>query len=204
MRFLSDEELLGESRAPIARPVGAGGSPYDLVLLDRDGTLNVQQPGYVSSPRELILLPGAVAAVRACNAASCAVVLVTNQRGLSGGELTRRQLLSVHRALLAELARCGAWVDGIQVCPHAHDSCDCRKPRAGLVREALRRAPWADPRRCVMVGDRAIDLAAAAAAGVLAARVGHPHRPLVEVVGNLLRTRQFARDTSRTVDATVR
>ncbi|MGN6412596.1 HAD-IIIA family hydrolase [Flexivirga sp.] len=174
MTLLSDAELLGENRAPIPRPQGSAAAPYDLLLLDRDGTLNVRRPGYVDDPEDLVLLPGAARTVAAANAAGCAVVLVSNQRGIATGTLTRPQLLAVHRALVSQLAGAGAWLDAIQVCPHEDRTCDCRKPRAGLLREALRRAHWASGRRSLMVGDQPGDLAAAAAAGVPSVQVGGP------------------------------
>lgn len=184
---LSDAELLGECRAPIVRPAGSEQAPYDLMLLDRDGTLNVHRPGYVSDPADLVLLPGAAAAVATANQAGCAVVLVTNQRGMATGELTRPQLLRVQQSLVEQLAAAGAHLDAIQVCPHQRDTCDCRKPRGGLVREALRRAPWARRERCVMVGDQPGDVVAAAAAGVTAVRLEGAGTSLQVVVAELIR-----------------
>ncbi|WP_265446747.1 D-glycero-alpha-D-manno-heptose-1,7-bisphosphate 7-phosphatase [Flexivirga meconopsidis] len=180
---MTDAELLGEAATPIERP--AAGAPFDIVFLDRDGTLNVHRPGYIADPAELVLLPGAAGAVRRCNEAGCVVVLVTNQRGMATGELSREQLLAVHRRLVEELAAAGAHLDAIQVCPHQADSCDCRKPRPGLLLRALDRAGWADPARCVLVGDQPSDLQAAAAAGVPSYRVGR-ERSVLEVVTELV------------------
>lgn len=184
---LSDAELLGECRALIARPAGSAHAPYDVLLLDRDGTVNVHRPGYVDDPADLVLLPGAADAIATANRAGTAVVLVTNQRGVATGALTRVQLLRVHRRLVAELARAGASLDAIQVCPHGHGGCDCRKPRGGLVREALRRAPWATRTRCVLLGDQPGDLDAAAAAGVTAVRVDDAESSLQVVVQKMFR-----------------
>lgn len=187
---LSDAELLGECRAPIPRPSGSAGAPYDLVLLDRDGTLNVHRPGYVSDPADLELLPGAGQAVATLNRAGCAVVLVTNQRGMATGDPTRAELLGVHRSLVAKLSEAGAHLDAIQLCPHAANSCDCRKPRGGLLREALRRAPWAAPGRCLLLGDQCSDLQAARSAAVAAMRVdGGADSSLGTVVRELIRAR---------------
>ena len=59
------------------------------MLLDRDGTLNVQVvDDYVREPGGLRLLPGAAAAVGRLRAAGCRVVVVTNQRGVSRGLMT--------------------------------------------------------------------------------------------------------------------
>lgn len=182
---LTDAELLGERRSPIVRPTQSAQAPYDLLLMDRDGTLNVRRTGYVSRPDDLVLLPDAAEAVAAANRAGCTVVLVTNQRGIATGQLTRAQLIAVHRALIDGLALRGATLDAIQVCPHDNDTCDCRKPRGGLIRETLRRAPWADPARCLMVGDQPSDVAAAAAAGMPSRRVGDGADPLLTVLAQL-------------------
>ena len=76
------------------------GAPFDLVLLDRDGTINVRIPdGYVTRPDELRLLPGAAAAVGALTAAGCRTVLVTNQRGVARGLMDRSDIEAVHEHL---------------------------------------------------------------------------------------------------------
>lgn len=181
--MLSDAALLGEDRSPIAR----GGHPsYDLVLLDRDGTLNVHRTGYVDRPGDLVLLPGAAEAVRRLGEASVRTVLVTNQRGMATGALTRASLLGVQRALVRQLADAGANLDAIQLCPHQAGACDCRKPRAGLLREALRRAEWARPQRCVLIGDADSDLEPAQHLGMSARRVGRNTGDIRSVVDSLL------------------
>lgn len=145
---------------------------YDIVFLDRDGTINVRVDGYVRRPVELELLPGAGAAVAALNGSGVRVVVLTNQRGLATGDLTQDQLEDVHRALAERLARWGAHVDAILVCPHDERSCDCRKPLPGLFHAALRAAPWAHPSRCAMVGDMASDVVPARGLGIRAILVG--------------------------------
>lgn len=152
---------------------GAPGAPFDLVLLDRDGTLNVRiEDGYVTRPDELVLLPGAARAVGRITAAGCRTVLVTNQRGLARGRMTADDLESVHGYLAEGLARGGGRLDAIVVCPHEEGECGCRKPRDGLFRAALARAPWARADRCLVIGDMPSDLAPAAGLGMRTTRVG--------------------------------
>ncbi|GAA3548162.1 D,D-heptose 1,7-bisphosphate phosphatase [Aeromicrobium flavum] len=164
------EALLGRDDSPIPPPARPG--PWDLVLLDRDGTLNVHRPGYISSPAALRLRPGAAASVGRLTQAGIRTVLVTNQRGLATGLLAEDQLVEVHRALVDRLARWGGRLDAIEVCPHQTGTCDCRKPLPGMLLRAMARAPWARPERVVMVGDQPSDEAAAAAAGVAWLDVG--------------------------------
>lgn len=145
-------------------------------MLDRDGTLNERiVDGYVTSPEELLLLPGAADAVARLTGSGCRTVLVTNQRGIDRGLMTRRDLVAVHERLTEELGAAGGRLDAIAVCPHGEGRCACRKPLDGLFREALRRAPWADPPRCLMVGDMPSDLEPAAGLGIRTSRVGGDH-----------------------------
>lgn len=162
------------------------GAPFDLVLLDRDGTLNERVvDGYVTSPDDLVLLPGAAEAVARITRAGCRTVLVTNQRGIALGRMERGDLDAVHARLADELAVAGGRLDAIAVCPHGEGECVCRKPRDGLFREALARAPWAEPSRCLMVGDMPSDLDPAHRLGFRTCRVGSVES-IGSVVGALL------------------
>lgn len=169
----------------VVLPPGPG-APFDLVLLDRDGTLNVRVPdGYVTRPEDLHLLPGAAAAVARFTRAGCPTVLVTNQRALARGLMTRSDLVAVHDRLQGRLRGEGGRLDAIVVCPHAAGACDCRKPAPGLFLEALARSPRADPRRCVMIGDMPSDLEPARGLGMRTEQVG-PHRRIDEVAARLV------------------
>jgi D-glycero-D-manno-heptose 1,7-bisphosphate phosphatase len=139
---------------------------FDIVFLDRDGTMNAKLPRYVTTPAELRLLPGVAGAVAALNRSGARVVVVTNQRGLATGEIAAWQLEQVHGALHQRLRRSGAWLDAIFVCPHHDATCRCRKPAPGLFEQALAAAPWADPARCAMVGDMVSDVQPAAGLGM--------------------------------------
>ena len=145
---------------------------FDIVFLDRDGTMNARLPRYVTTPAELDLLPGVGEAVAALNRSGARVVLVTNQRGVATGELDLHQVEQVHGALQERLSRSGAWLDDIFVCPHEDGTCRCRKPAPGLFEQALAAAPWADPVRCVMVGDMVSDMEPAASLGMATVLVG--------------------------------
>lgn len=143
------------------------GGRWDAVFVDRDGTLNVPPSGrYVSDPGDLVLLPGAGAAVAALNRAGIPVLLVTNQQGMATGVLSEARLTAVHGRLSELLAGEGARLDGIYVCPHLAGTCDCRKPQDGLLRRAFTERPSLRPRRCAVVGDSVTDVAAGTALGV--------------------------------------
>lgn len=119
------------------------GAPWDIVFLDRDGTINTRLEGYVSDPHDLELLPGAADAVARLNRSGCRVVVVTNQRGLSTGRLTWGEWDAVMHRLHDLLTHSGAHIDRVELCPHAEGTCGCRKPRPGLFSRPwrLRRGP---------------------------------------------------------------
>lgn len=130
--------------------------------LDRDGTV-VDDPGYLADPAGLVLLPGAAGAVARLNRAGT-VILVTNQSGIGRGYMSRADVDAVNAALVRELARAGARLDRVEVCPHAPDeACDCRKPRPGLVERG--RAALGPFDREVVIGDKRADLELARATG---------------------------------------
>jgi D-glycero-D-manno-heptose 1,7-bisphosphate phosphatase len=141
------------------------------VFIDRDGTLT-EEVGYVNHPSRLRLLPRAADAVRRLNAAGVAAVLVTNQAGIARGYFSPEVLEAVNDRLTVELARAGAHLDGIYVCPHHPTEgeppyrarCECRKPQPGLLLRAAAELGL-DLARSTMVGDKASDLVPGRAVG---------------------------------------
>ncbi|MDO9356126.1 MAG: HAD family hydrolase [Solirubrobacteraceae bacterium] len=138
-----------------------------LVLLDRDGTINVKAPEgeYVLSVEDLELLPGAAEAVGELTAANLPVRVVTNQRCISRGLLDDEGLGAIHRELVRLLDAAGGQVDEILVCPHGHGECECRKPLPGMLLAAAEHA-GVSPADTVMIGDADSDIEAGRAAGM--------------------------------------
>ncbi len=141
------------------------------VFLDRDGTIN-EQMGYINHIDRFILLPGAAAAIALLNSTGIPVVVVTNQSGLARGYFPESLLDAVHEKMEKQLARQGAHVDKIYICPHHPEAkeekfrkdCQCRKPKNGLFRAAAKDLEI-DLQRSYVVGDRWSDLKAAAQCG---------------------------------------
>lgn len=139
------------------------------LLLDRDGVLNRRLSGrYVTTPDELEILPGVGEALATLARWVGPMVVVTNQQGIGKGLMTGADLARVHDALIAKLGEHGVTLAGIHHCPHLdEDRCRCRKPAPGLVEAAARDHPGLDPRRSVMVGDSAADVALGHAVGAV-------------------------------------
>jgi D-glycero-D-manno-heptose 1,7-bisphosphate phosphatase len=141
------------------------------VFIDRDGTLS-EEVGYVNHPSRLRLLPRSAEAIRRLNESGVAAVVTTNQAGLARGYFSPDVLGQVNAELVAQLARDGARLDGIYVCPHHptegeppyRADCDCRKPRPGLVLRAAAELGL-DLAASTVVGDKPSDLEVARRVG---------------------------------------
>lgn len=140
------------------------------MLFDRDETLVVDVP-FNGDPQLVRAEAGAREQLDRLRAAGLPLAVVSNQSGVGRGLITQAQVDAVnHRidALLGPFA-------GFFVCPHApEDDCACRKPKPKLLLDAAR-SLGVDPSRCVMIGDRESDVAAARNAGAIAIKVDGPH-----------------------------
>lgn len=161
------------------------------VFLDRDGVINVDSD-LIKHPDELILIPGAAAAIHELNQSPFVVVVVTNQSVVARNLTDEAGVDRIHarmERLLAEEA--GALVDAIYYCPHhPHGGfpeenpaykieCSCRKPKPGMLLEAAERFNI-DLSASYLVGDSPRDLEAGQAAGLRATvrvRTGHGLKP---------------------------
>lgn len=136
-----------------------------LLLLDRDGTVIVDKQ-YLAHPDGVELERGAAAGLRALVAHGAVPVIVTNQSGIARGYFTQDEVFAVHARLDAMLRAEGVAIAGFFFCPHGpDDGCDCRKPRAGLARQAAE-ALGMSLAGAVVIGDKISDLELASAIGV--------------------------------------
>lgn len=135
------------------------------ILLDRDGVINIDGPGYVESWDGFQFCAGALAAIRKLTEAGWEIYVITNQSGIAKSLYSEQGLVDIHWRMMIEIRRAGGRVLGIQFCPHTdEDECLCRKPRAGMLRKAA--AKWGlDLARSYLVGDSARDIQAGAAVG---------------------------------------
>jgi histidinol-phosphate phosphatase family protein len=135
------------------------------VFVDRDGTLN-HDNGYITSPDQLVLFPRVPESIARLNHIGVKVIMVTNQSAIARGMMTLKDLENIHARLAMQMKPFGASIDAIFSCPHhPQDGCGCRKPKAGLIDQAVRRFSL-DVSQCYLVGDKHSDLAAAQNAAV--------------------------------------
>jgi D-glycero-D-manno-heptose 1,7-bisphosphate phosphatase len=128
------------------------------VFLDRDGVINFKPPKgeYIRTWGEFRLIPTVVDWIRLFNALDMLVVVVTNQRGVALGQVDRAELTRIHDNMKQELLGLGARIDDIFCCVHEERTCNCRKPRPGMVIEAA--SKWdIDLMQSVVIGDSSRD-----------------------------------------------
>jgi D-glycero-D-manno-heptose 1,7-bisphosphate phosphatase len=128
------------------------------VFLDRDGVINVSPPAgeYLRSWQDFRFIPGVADWIRLFNALDLLVIVVTNQQGVAKGLTRAEDLEEIHRNMVAELRQLGAVIDDVFCCPHWDNTCDCRKPRPGMLRAAAEK--WdIDLGNSLMIGDSETD-----------------------------------------------
>ena len=136
-----------------------------LIILDRDGVINHDSAQFIKSPEEWKPIPGSLEAIARLNQWGYRVVVATNQSGVGRGLFEMDTLNAIHEKMVKACANVGARIDAIFFCPHPADStCECRKPKPGLLREIAARYNT-DLTGVPTVGDSLRDLQAGVAVG---------------------------------------
>jgi D-glycero-D-manno-heptose 1,7-bisphosphate phosphatase len=123
--------------------------------LDRDGVINEKAPegDYVKSPEELKLIDGVAEAIKEFNKRGYLVIVITNQKGIGKGIMSKNDFEKVMAKLNEELGKCGAHIDGYYYCPDVDDTSPCRKPNIRMFLKAKEDFPDIDFKNSFVVGD---------------------------------------------------
>ncbi len=176
-------------------------NPIPVLFVDRDGTLieetDDQQIDRLDKVR---LMPGVIAALQTLRRAGFQLVMVSNQDGLGSERYPQAQFEQVQQFVLQLFSSQGIEFAAVFICPHfAHQQCECRKPRTGLVSAYLAQQPL-DRERSAMIGDRDSDLEFARQLGIRGLRVhiaGSAEETWPAVVHTLLARRATVTRTTR-------
>jgi len=160
-----------------------------LIILDRDGVINQDSPGYIKSPDEWHAIPGSLQAIARLHQAGWTVAIASNQSGLARGLFDISALTAIHLKLRKELAQLSG----------AEDGCMCRKPLPGLFHDIARRYD-VDLSDVPTVGDSLRDIQAGATAGCRPWLVQTGNGPKTLKQGNLPPNTQVVQNLAEAVD----
>jgi D-glycero-D-manno-heptose 1,7-bisphosphate phosphatase len=149
--------------------------PRPGLFLDRDGVI-VGDNGFLATPDDVELLPGAAELIAEANRHAVPVAVVTNQSGIARQLFGWAAFADVEREITRRLAAAGARLDAVLACPfHPEFTADYgeveshwRKPGPGLLLAAARLLNI-DIGMSWLVGDQIRDIDAARNAGLAGA-----------------------------------
>lgn len=148
-----------------------------ILLLDRDGTINLRPPRgeYLRCFADLRFVPGAVEGLEKLAAEGFRFIVISNQAGVARGMITQDEVDRLNLDLGSHLRQRGIYVLDFYVCPHHWDDrCDCRKPAPGMFFAASHKHLLRLD-RTLYVGDDPRDCIAAANASCPCVYVGDRH-----------------------------
>ena len=129
------------------------------LFLDRDGVINVENPGtYVTTWEEFIFCDGAKDALAMLNEVFGNIVIVTNQRGVGRGIMTMETLKEISTNMKTEIRAGGGRIDRIYACTAVEDTDHNRKPNTGMALQAKEDFPEIDFKRSIIVGNSLSDM----------------------------------------------
>jgi D-glycero-D-manno-heptose 1,7-bisphosphate phosphatase len=161
----------------------ADAAPRPALFLDRDGVI-VVDTNYLGRVEDVRMIDGVAAAIARCNAVQIPVVVVTNQSGIARELYDWNGFRAVQAAISKALSAAGAHLDGVLACAYHAEGVGplriadhaWRKPNPGMLLAAGKGLNL-DLSRSWIVGDKAHDLAAAAAAGLSGGTLVSAHEP---------------------------
>ena len=141
-----------------------------VVFLDRDGVIN-EFPGngnYVTKVKDFRFIPRALEALKILTEQGFIIFVVSNQAGVGKGVYSQDKLNRITAKMLREVGKAGGKIRKVYYCTHrSEESCNCRKPGIGSIRNALQsinQSVHSVP-RTFFVGDTKADILAGHNAG---------------------------------------
>jgi len=111
-----------------------------LIILNRDGVINVDSGAAISSEHEWQAIPGSLEALARLSGAGYRLVVATNHPGLRRKSFNIESLNSIHHRMQHDLLEAGSGVDAVFFCTcPPKDKCACMMPNPGMLLEIAAR-----------------------------------------------------------------
>ena len=137
------------------------------LFLDRDGTINVEK-NYVYKIEDFEFQPGIFDLIRAYQTNGFLIFVLTNQSGISRGFYSEEDFEILNRWMIEQFNSERIKITKVYYCPHHPEitgSCKCRKPKAGMIEEAIKQFNISAV-NSVLIGDKKRDILAGENAGI--------------------------------------
>ena len=135
---------------------------FDTLFLDRDGVINKKLEGrYVRNFSEFEFMPGALDSISKLSNLFSRILIVTNQQGIAKGIMSEADLNILHTKMQDRIEKLGGKINKIYYCPHLQDmDCMCRKPKSGMIEQAIIDFPEINIENSYLIGDSDSDIKA--------------------------------------------
>jgi D-glycero-D-manno-heptose 1,7-bisphosphate phosphatase len=135
---------------------------FDTLFLDRDGVINKKLEGkYVRNFSEFEFMPGALDSISKLSNLFNRILIVTNQQGIAKGIMSEADLNILHTQMQERIEKLGGKINKIYYCPHLQDMhCICRKPKSGMIEQAIIDFPEISIKNSYLIGDSDSDIKA--------------------------------------------
>ena len=146
---------------------------FDTLFLDRDGVINKKLEGrYVRDWEEFEFMPKARFALSELSKKFERIIIITNQQGIGKGIMNKNDLHLLHQKMINEIEKKGGKIDKIYFCLHLEkDNCNCRKPKIGMIENAIKDFPSINIQNTYLIGDSPFDIQAGEKAGIKSIKV---------------------------------
>lgn len=154
------------------------------IFLDRDGTININQPEYIFKKEDFKFIPLVIPALRKLSETDYKIIIIANQPGIGQGYFSEKDLKKLHQWMVQFLKEKKVRIDKIYYCPHKpEDNCSCRKPKIGLLIKAAKdfnlslNESW-------FIGNDEIDVIAGREANIKTIKIGKKMNPKLKIQPN--------------------
>ena len=136
------------------------------IFLDRDGVIN-KEINYLHKIEDFEFIDGVFDTCQYFKSLNYKIIIITNQSGISRGYYTENDFQKVTKWMLGQFNINNIEILDVIHCPHLPgDFCDCRKPKPGMLLNAMTKHNI-DMKNSWMIGDSETDIKAANNAGIM-------------------------------------
>jgi D-glycero-D-manno-heptose 1,7-bisphosphate phosphatase len=133
------------------------------LFIDRDGIIN-EDTGYPHKPEHIKFRPEIFDICRSAQQKGYLLIVITNQAGVAKGKFPEGDVRTMNAWMKEQFKSRGIDIAAFYYCPHHKDGvipeyskvCNCRKPKPGMVEQALRDFPI-DISGSLVIGDKISD-----------------------------------------------